>query len=122
VFDDSFEHEVFQRAESPRLVLIVDMWHYEMGPREVAEFMSSWIINDSDRAAVQAMARGAVPVMRQAAPGDPHALAPKVMLEEMPPWIRAIEPEAPPRGWKRKRKRGEAARKGKKPPSDKDEL
>ncbi|PIK51261.1 Aspartyl/asparaginyl beta-hydroxylase [Apostichopus japonicus] len=30
IFDDSFEHEVWQEAESYRLVLIVDFWHPEL--------------------------------------------------------------------------------------------
>ena len=27
VFDDSYEHEVWQRADADRIVLIVDIWH-----------------------------------------------------------------------------------------------
>jgi aspartate beta-hydroxylase len=27
IFDDSFEHEVWQEAASYRLILIVDVWH-----------------------------------------------------------------------------------------------
>jgi len=34
VFDDSFEHEVWHRAETPRLVLIVDVWHPDLTPEE----------------------------------------------------------------------------------------
>jgi len=34
VFDDSFEHEVWHRAETPRLVLIVDVWHPDLSPEE----------------------------------------------------------------------------------------
>lgn len=30
IFDDSFEHEVWQEAETYRLVLIVDFWHPEL--------------------------------------------------------------------------------------------
>ncbi|XP_056290758.1 aspartyl/asparaginyl beta-hydroxylase-like [Pseudoliparis swirei] len=30
VFDDSFEHEVWQDASSFRLILIVDVWHPEL--------------------------------------------------------------------------------------------
>ena len=27
LFDDSFEHEVWNETDSPRLVLIIDLWH-----------------------------------------------------------------------------------------------
>ena len=27
VFDDSYEHEVWQRADADRIVMIVDIWH-----------------------------------------------------------------------------------------------
>lgn len=30
VFDDSFEHEVWQEADSYRLIFIVDVWHPEL--------------------------------------------------------------------------------------------
>lgn len=30
IFDDSFEHEVWQEADSYRLILIVDVWHPEL--------------------------------------------------------------------------------------------
>ena len=30
LFDDSFEHEVWNRAGAPRLVLIVDVWHPDL--------------------------------------------------------------------------------------------
>ena len=30
VFDDSFEHEVWHDGDSPRLVLIADIWHPEL--------------------------------------------------------------------------------------------
>ena len=30
IFDDSFEHEVWQDSESIRLILIVDMWHPDL--------------------------------------------------------------------------------------------
>lgn len=30
IFDDSFEHEVWQDAESYRLIFIVDVWHPEL--------------------------------------------------------------------------------------------
>uniref|UniRef100_A0AAV2L302 Un-named hu7910 n=1 Tax=Knipowitschia caucasica TaxID=637954 RepID=A0AAV2L302_KNICA len=32
IFDDSFEHEVWQDAESQRLIFIVDVWHPELTP------------------------------------------------------------------------------------------
>lgn len=30
IFDDSFEHEVWHNGTSPRLILIVDVWHPEL--------------------------------------------------------------------------------------------
>lgn len=30
IFDDSFEHEVWQDADSYRLIFIVDVWHPEL--------------------------------------------------------------------------------------------
>lgn len=36
VFDDSFEHEVWHNGTSPRLVLIVDVWHPELTATERA--------------------------------------------------------------------------------------
>jgi aspartyl/asparaginyl beta-hydroxylase (cupin superfamily) len=35
VFDDSFEHQVWHRGESPRVVLILDVWHPELGPEDI---------------------------------------------------------------------------------------
>ena len=35
VFDDSFEHEAWNRTESDRIVLIVDLWHPDLGADEV---------------------------------------------------------------------------------------
>lgn len=34
IFDDSFEHEVWQEAESLRLILIVDIWHPDLTEHE----------------------------------------------------------------------------------------
>ncbi|KFP09549.1 Aspartyl/asparaginyl beta-hydroxylase, partial [Egretta garzetta] len=34
IFDDSFEHEVWQDAENYRLIFIVDVWHPELTPQE----------------------------------------------------------------------------------------
>ncbi|XP_013373629.1 PREDICTED: aspartyl/asparaginyl beta-hydroxylase isoform X2 [Chinchilla lanigera] len=34
IFDDSFEHEVWQDASSFRLILIVDVWHPELTPQQ----------------------------------------------------------------------------------------
>ncbi|KAM9712772.1 aspartyl/asparaginyl beta-hydroxylase [Menidia menidia] len=34
IFDDSFEHEVWQQADSFRLILIVDVWHPELSPAQ----------------------------------------------------------------------------------------
>jgi len=35
-FDDSFEHEVVHEGERARVVLVVDVWHPGLGPRDVA--------------------------------------------------------------------------------------
>ncbi|XP_043545242.1 aspartyl/asparaginyl beta-hydroxylase isoform X5 [Chiloscyllium plagiosum] len=34
IFDDSFEHEVWQDANSYRLIFIVDVWHPELAPQQ----------------------------------------------------------------------------------------
>ncbi|XP_068093535.1 aspartyl/asparaginyl beta-hydroxylase isoform X2 [Hyperolius riggenbachi] len=34
IFDDSFEHEVWQEADSYRLIFIVDVWHPELTPQQ----------------------------------------------------------------------------------------
>jgi aspartyl/asparaginyl beta-hydroxylase (cupin superfamily) len=36
VFDDHFEHEAWNFATGPRIVLIVDMWHPDLSDEEVA--------------------------------------------------------------------------------------
>ena len=36
VFDDSLDHEVWNLTDSPRIVLIVDLWHPGLEPEEVA--------------------------------------------------------------------------------------
>ncbi|HEX5038290.1 MAG TPA: aspartyl/asparaginyl beta-hydroxylase domain-containing protein [bacterium] len=35
LFDDSFEHEVWNRGTQPRTILIVDFWHPELNPSEI---------------------------------------------------------------------------------------
>ena len=30
IFDDSFEHEVWNETDEPRIVLIVDLWHPQL--------------------------------------------------------------------------------------------
>lgn len=35
LFDDSFEHEAWNDAATPRIVLIVDLWHPDLSPAEV---------------------------------------------------------------------------------------
>lgn len=35
VFDDSFVHEAWNRAATPRLVLIFDVWHPDLSDSEV---------------------------------------------------------------------------------------
>jgi aspartyl/asparaginyl beta-hydroxylase (cupin superfamily) len=34
-FEDSFEHEVYNRSKQRRIVLIVDLWHPDLTPVEV---------------------------------------------------------------------------------------
>jgi aspartate beta-hydroxylase len=34
VFDDSFEHEAWNKGARERIVLIVDIWHPDLTPRE----------------------------------------------------------------------------------------
>jgi aspartyl/asparaginyl beta-hydroxylase (cupin superfamily) len=36
VFDDSFEHEVWNRGETMRVILILDVWHPDLSPIEIA--------------------------------------------------------------------------------------
>ena len=36
VFDDFYEHEVWNRTAEDRIVLIVDLWHPDLTPREIA--------------------------------------------------------------------------------------
>jgi aspartate beta-hydroxylase len=36
VFDDSFEHEVHNSSDRPRLVLVLDIWHPDLTPAQVA--------------------------------------------------------------------------------------
>jgi len=35
IFDDSFEHEVWQQAESFRLIFIIDIWHPDITQKEI---------------------------------------------------------------------------------------
>jgi aspartyl/asparaginyl beta-hydroxylase (cupin superfamily) len=36
VFDDHLEHEAWNRTRRDRLVLVVDLWHPDLGPKEIA--------------------------------------------------------------------------------------
>jgi aspartate beta-hydroxylase len=36
LFDDSLEHEAWNRAATPRIVLIIDFWHPDLTPAEIA--------------------------------------------------------------------------------------
>ena len=63
VFDDSFEHEVWNRTDEPRLVLLIDLWHPDLTKLERAALdtvnwmslekaramMGTWHRNDSER-------------------------------------------------------------------------
>ena len=65
VFDDLYEHEVWNRTAEDRIILIVDLWHPEMTAREIAviegmqryaylharEICDYWAGNESARAA-----------------------------------------------------------------------
>jgi aspartate beta-hydroxylase len=41
IFDDSFEHEVWNDSDSERVVLIIDFWHPELTAAE------RWAINEA---------------------------------------------------------------------------
>jgi len=40
VFDDSFEHETWNRAEQDRVVLLFDVWHPDLTHEERREIIS----------------------------------------------------------------------------------
>jgi len=42
-FDDSFQHEVWQEANAPRLVLIVDMWHPDLSNAQKEKIDGSYL-------------------------------------------------------------------------------
>ena len=44
IFDDSFEHEAWNDASLPRIVLIFDIWHPDFSPEEVKflEYMNRY--------------------------------------------------------------------------------
>lgn len=56
IFDDSFEHEVWNRSEGTRVVLLVDVWHPELTPlerlavRELSGMFKSLVLRGEDRA------------------------------------------------------------------------
>ena len=74
--------------------------------------MSTWMVNDSDRRSLSALANGKVPVMRVRSPDDPHHAAEKTVLDRYPPWITAVEPSPPPTSWKRKKNKNKRKGKG----------
>jgi hypothetical protein len=40
VFDDSFEHEVANHTNSERIVLLLDVWHPELGGNSISQITS----------------------------------------------------------------------------------
>jgi len=51
IFDDSFEHEVWNRTDEPRLVLLVDLWHPDLTePERNALEAINWMSMDRARA------------------------------------------------------------------------
>ena len=53
VFDDSFEHQVWHRGESPRIVLILDVWHPELDPEDIRTLSRSVSTEETIRAFMQ---------------------------------------------------------------------
>ena len=49
VFEDSFEHEVWNRSESRRIVLIVDLWHPDLSDVEVRALTAGFRKSDIRR-------------------------------------------------------------------------
>jgi len=63
VFDDTFEHEVWNRTDQPRLVLLIDLWHPDLarlerealealnwiGISRANEIVGAWARNDAQR-------------------------------------------------------------------------
>lgn len=43
IFDDSFEHEVWQEADSYRLIFIVDVWHPELTASQQQSLSPIWL-------------------------------------------------------------------------------
>jgi aspartate beta-hydroxylase len=41
IFDDSFEHEVFNRSNETRIVLVLDIWHPDLSPAQAAAIRCS---------------------------------------------------------------------------------
>ena len=39
LFDDSFEHEASNESDSPRVVLIIDIWHPDLTREEVSHLL-----------------------------------------------------------------------------------
>ncbi|NIP76307.1 MAG: hypothetical protein GTN90_10120, partial [Xanthomonadales bacterium] len=46
IFDDGYEHEVWNDSESERIVLIIDLWHPDMTPAEC------WALDTARRMAI----------------------------------------------------------------------
>jgi len=42
LFDDSFQHEAYNRSDKERIVLLCDIWHPEVTKEEIASF-NSWL-------------------------------------------------------------------------------
>lgn len=53
VFDDSFEHQVWHRGQSPRIVLILDVWHPDLSPEEISALSEEMSVDDTIRSFMQ---------------------------------------------------------------------
>jgi aspartate beta-hydroxylase len=53
VFDDSFEHQVWHRGQSPRIVLILDVWHHDLRPEEIQALSETMSVDDAIRSFMQ---------------------------------------------------------------------
>jgi aspartate beta-hydroxylase len=53
VFDDAFEHQVWHRGQSPRIVLILDVWHPDLNPEQISALSEEMSVDDTIRSFMQ---------------------------------------------------------------------
>jgi hypothetical protein len=51
VFDDSYEHESWNRGDAVRTILLVELWHHELNDAEIEFFQNFSILRRADAAA-----------------------------------------------------------------------